>query len=202
VILRGPGHELRECLALAVARFGDQGAPALAEHVDVNDSILFVWSGHRPEAEIQVEFLEPPLRRDLDRLTWRESVETPQGFSHQGFSQSGSPNPRCSDNSSDRAFSVPDPWLEYPRVGDEVPPLLSIRPAQKVPRLWIATIGVVIGALLLDDENLFAKAHHRVEIFRTELAESPPLPDGTFSRCCGLSARRGRACHGHFTSVF
>jgi hypothetical protein len=41
-------------------------------------------------------------------------------------------------------------------------------------RLWVATVDVQIGALLLDDEYFASEAQQRIELGRAELRKAAP----------------------------
>lgn len=169
----------------------------------MNDSIFLVRRRYRFETEVEVEFLEASLGRDLDRLTGRETLETSQGFSHQRLPQPCSASLRRGDDSSDGGFAVPHSGLEYSSVGDERASALAVGPAEQVPRVRIAAIGVAIDAFLLDDEDFFAQANRRVEIVSPELAEPRPLPEWSrFRRRRFCALRVGRACPGQVAPVF
>ncbi len=179
------------------------GLLLLADHVDVNDSIFLVRRRYRIETKFNVEPLEPSLRCDLDRLTGRETIETSQSFSHQRLPQACSASLRRGDDSSNRGLGVSHSWLEYSSVGDESPPLRGFSPAEQVPRVRIASIGILIGALLLDHEDFFAQTNRSIEIVGPELAEPRPLPEWSrfrWRRFCAL--RVGRACPGQVAPVF
>ena len=169
----------------------------------MNDSIFLIRRRYRFETKFEVEFLEPSLGRDLDRLTWRETIETSQSLSHQRLPQACSASLRRGDDSSDGTFGISHSRLEYPRVGHESSPAGTIGPAEQMPSNRIAPIGVAIDAFLLDDEDFFAQANCSVEIIRPELAEPRPLPEWSrfrWRRFCAL--RVGRACPGQVAPVF
>src|SRR5437868_11773261 len=62
---------------------------SLTNHVDVNDPVLLVGRRDRPEAEAEVEILQPSLCGDFDGLAWHQRFDTPQGFSHQLLAEPG-----------------------------------------------------------------------------------------------------------------
>jgi hypothetical protein len=138
------------------------GFEILDDHVDVRDPILFVWIGHGPESKAEVEILQPTLSRDLNGLTWRQQFEASQGFSHQSLPNSGSPHLTRGDDTADRRLIVSHTGLEDAGVRDERSFPRPLQPPEEMPRIWVASIGVGIRAVLLHDENRFAKSNDRV----------------------------------------
>ena len=70
--------------------------------------------------------------------------------------------------------------------------------------MWVAAVGVVVRALLLDYEHRLAELHSSVEIFGPQLAEARPLPEKAgWSRRCGNAVRPSScACLTHILPVF
>ena len=113
---------------------------------------------------------------DFDGLAWHQRFDTPQGFSHQLLAEPGAAHFRRGHHAAHGCLFVADSGLENARVGNKFSLPIVFFPAEQMPRSRVASIGVRVRAILLDDEDPFAQTHYGVQIVQAQFIEPRPLP--------------------------
>jgi hypothetical protein len=142
---------------------------ACADHLEMRDAVLVVDIARARKAKLGVELFEVGLRADPDRTR----AGRRDAALHQLPTQAAAAEVRRRDHATDAELGKlhtrrDDAQVRRDRVA-------ALRP--DVARHRIDTVGVLIHALLLDDEHALAQLHDRVQLADSQLRECAHVPD-------------------------
>ncbi len=145
----------------------------------MRDSVLVVEGRRAFESELRVEPLEIRLRTDSNRHVFANGGNP---ASHEFAAKTTSSYFGCSDHPSETHLRELHSRRKNPQIGDDrAVGLLSPEMATR----RVAAIRILVGAALLDHEDLRAQRHDRIELTHTQRIKRPFVPDEIT-----LSARR------------
>src|SRR5881628_2400575 len=157
----------------AKSRSDEESAPGscvLPQHLEMRNVVFEVLVAHRLKAELAIEAFEPRLRADADRAAGPGLAAAREALAHQSLAGSGATRLRRSDHAADRWLVVLHAGVDHAQISEQAARVIA---AEQVPCMLVEAVGVLIGALL-HDEDAAAQCEHVVQRMHAELFEARP----------------------------